>query len=63
MRTLKRSSETLRQLARAQRYRQEHGCGGWPAQQRAEQLDRSRVRPVEVVEDEYQRLRLRQKLK
>ncbi len=59
MRPLERGRETLRQLAGAKRHGHEHGRGRWPAQQRAEQLDRRGVGPVEVVEHEEKRLRFR----
>ena len=62
MRPLERGRETLRHLAGAVRQRHEHGRGRRPAQQRAEQLDRRRVGPVEVVEHEHERLRRREPL-
>ena len=62
MRSLERSCESLRHLARAHCHGNEHGCGWRSAQQRAEQFDRRRIRPVEVVEHEYERPRLREKL-
>ena len=62
MRSLERSCESLGHLARAHCHGNEHGCGRRSAQQRAEQLDRCRIRPVEVVEHEYERPRLREKL-
>ena len=40
----------------------QHRRGGWPAQQRAEQLDRCRVGPVKVVKDENESVRLREPL-
>ena len=46
----------------AERHCREHGRCGRPAQQRTEQLDRARVSPVEVVEHEDQRPRLRETL-
>ncbi len=55
MRPLERGREPLGQLAGAKRHCHEHGCGRWPAQQRAEQLDRRRVGPVEVIEHEHER--------
>jgi hypothetical protein len=54
--------KTLRGLAGAERNCREHGRCGRPAQQRTEQLDRARVSPVEVVEHEDQRPRLRETL-
>ena len=54
MRALERGGDALRRLTRADRERHEHGSGRRPAQQAAKQLDRRRVRPVEIVEEEHQ---------
>ena len=62
MRSLERSCESLGHLARAHCHGNEHGRGRRSAQQRAEQLDRCRIRPVEVVEHEHERPRLREEL-
>src|SRR5438477_5939504 len=62
MRPLERCCKTVRRLARAERCCNEHGGSRRPAQECAEQLDRRRVGPVEVVEHEYERPRLREML-
>ena len=59
MRPLERGRETVRRLAGTKGQRDENGCHWRPAKQRAEQLDRSRIGPVEVVEDEDEGLRPR----
>jgi hypothetical protein len=62
VRSLEGGGKTLRGLTGAERHRNEHGRRGRPTQQRAEQLDRCRVSPVEVVKDEDERPRLREPL-
>ena len=59
---LDRCGEPTGDLARPQRQRRENRGGGRPAQQGAEQLDGRGVGPVEVVEEEDQRLRGREEL-
>ncbi len=54
MRSLERGGHALRRLTGADRERHEHGGGRRPAQQAAKQLDRRRVRPVEIVEEQHQ---------
>ena len=49
-------------MARPHGQRQEHRRGGRPAQERAQQLDRRRVGPVQVVEHEHERLGRRELL-
>jgi hypothetical protein len=61
-RPLERARQTLRQLARTHGQRQEHRRSRRPAEKRAEQLDRRRVGPVEVIQYEYERLRRRKLL-
>ena len=62
IRPLEGDRQTLGQLPGAHRDRDEHGSGGRPAQQGAEQLDRGRVGPVEVIEHEDERPRVCQML-
>ena len=57
LRSLDRDREALGHEAGTHGERQEHGRRGRTVQQRAEQLRRSRVGPVEVVEDEHEGLR------
>ena len=59
---LQRPREPLRHLARADGDREQHARGGRPSQQRAEQFDRAGIGPVQVVQDQHQRLRRRQRL-
>ncbi len=54
--------EPLRDLARPDGERRQHRSCGRPVQQGAEQLDGRGVGPVEVVEDEDERLRAREEL-
>ena len=56
VRPLKGSRETARRLARAHRHRDQHWRRRQAAQERAEQLDRPGVRPVQVVQDQHKRL-------
>ena len=58
MRPLEGGRQPLGQQPGAHRDRQQHRCGRRPPQQRAEQLDGRRVRPVEVVEHEDERPRV-----
>ena len=53
---LERGQQLLRDLPRAHRERQQHRRLRWASQQRAEQLERARVGPVQVVEHQHQRL-------
>ena len=62
MSSLERCCEPLGQLVRPDGHGNEHGSGRRAAQQRAEQLDRGRVRPVEVVEHEEEGPRVREEL-
>jgi hypothetical protein len=62
LRWLKRGCKTPGGLTGAERHCSENGRRGLPTQQRAEQLDRCRVCPVEVVKDEDERSRLRELL-
>ena len=55
LRPLERGGDALRRLTGTDSQRDEHGRGRRPAQQRAEQLDGSRVSPVEIVEHQHQR--------
>ncbi len=48
--------EPLGHLARADGERHQHGRSRWPAQQRADQLHRPGVGPVEVVQHEHEGL-------
>jgi hypothetical protein len=58
--TLERCRKTLRRLAWAECDRVENRRDRRPAHQRAEQLDRSGVGPVKVVQNEHERSRLRE---
>jgi hypothetical protein len=62
MRALERCCKTFRRLAWAECDRVENRRGRRPAHQRAEQLDRSGVGPVKVVQNEHERSRLRELL-
>ena len=57
MRRVERGREALVGLTRARGEREQHRRGRRAVQQRAEQLDRRRVAPVEVVEHQHERLR------
>ncbi len=56
VRALEGGRQALRALPRTDRHREEHGRRRRAAQQGAEQLDRAGVGPVQVVEDQHQRL-------
>ena len=55
-------SQSRRRPARPQRQSDQHGSGGRPAQQCAQQLDRCRVGPVDIIENEHERRRRRELL-
>ena len=55
LRSLECGGDALRRLTGPDSQRDEHGRGRRPTQKRAEQLDGSRVSPVEVVEHQHQR--------
>ena len=57
-----RSGQPLRALSWADRHREQHGRRRRAAQERADQLDRPGVGPVQVVEDQDERLRRREQL-
>ena len=57
MRALARREQPFRDLTRPQREREQHCAGRRPAQKSAQQLDRAGVRPVQVVQQEDERLR------
>ena len=54
-RRLECGGQPLRRLPRSQRDDEEDSCVRWPAKQRAEQVDRCGVGPVDVVEHEHER--------
>jgi hypothetical protein len=54
---LERSTERVVQLPWPQGHGEEHRSVGRTAQEGAEQLERRRVRPVQVVEYDHERLR------
>ncbi len=56
MRPLERGRESARRLAGPHRHRDQHRRRRQAAQQRAEQLDRPGVGPVQVVQDQHERL-------
>ena len=58
LRALERAREPLGDLARPHGQRDQHAAGGRPPQQRPEQVDRPGVRPVQIVEQEDEWLRL-----
>jgi hypothetical protein len=62
MRPLERGRKTPRRAAGSECHCGEYRGSGRPAQQRAEQLHRRRIGPVEVVEHEYERTRPRELL-
>ena len=62
VRSLDRREEPLRHLAGAHRQGEQHGRGRRPVEECTEQLDGSRVGPVEVVEHEHDRARAREQL-
>ena len=59
---LERGRQPVGKLPRARGEREQHRRRGRAAEQRADQLDRRRVGPVDVVEDQHQRLRRREPL-
>ncbi len=62
VRPLERGGDAFRRLTRPDSQGDEHGRRRRPAQQRAEQLHRPGVSPVEIVEHEHQRPARRQSL-
>ena len=62
MRPFNRGAEPLAHLPRPHGQRDEYLSGRRSVEERAEQLDRRRIRPVDVVEHEHQRLGLRERL-
>ena len=57
-----RGGQTCRHLARTHGECEQHGSRRRPAQQRAEQLDRRRIAPVQIVQHEHERPVVRQQL-
>ena len=55
-RALEWAGQPVGDLPRAQRHRDQYGGGGWPPQQRAEQVERAGVGPVQVIEEKHERL-------
>ena len=53
-RSLERSREALRNHSRAHREGNQHRCRGWASQKRGDELDRCRVGPMKVVEQEHE---------
>jgi len=62
LRPLERGGHAPRRLAGTDGQRDEHGRSRRPAQQRREQLGRSRVSPVEIIEHEHERRSRRESL-
>ena len=62
VRPFDRGAKPLAHLPRPHRQRDEYPSGRRSVEERAEQLDRRRIRPVDVVEHEHQRLCLRERL-
>src|SRR3954464_13975885 len=60
--SLDRGREPFAHLPWSDSHCQQHLCGRGPMKKRTEQFDGGRIRPVEVVEHEYDRLGLRQPL-
>ena len=59
MRPFERGEQSLGNLTRTETESQQHRAGRRTAQKSAQQLDRARIRPVQVVENENKRPRLR----
>ena len=54
--------QSLRHLPRTHRERQQHGSRRRAVEEGSEQLDRGRIAPVKVIQQEHERLRSRQQL-